>query len=100
VKARQNDLARIETTLVELAGLFHELETMVAVQENVVESADTNAAHVVENMEQGNNEIKQANDHARRRRKLQWWCLLITILIIVIVVGVAVGVLKANGTIK
>ncbi|PFH61817.1 hypothetical protein XA68_16151 [Ophiocordyceps unilateralis] len=97
VRARHNELQRIEQTLTEIAILYDELATLVEVQDPVIQSAEENAQHTVDNMEKGNEQVKQANEHARRRRKLKWWCLLIVVLII-IGIGLGVGLGLCLGT--
>ncbi|KAK1654470.1 SNARE domain-containing protein [Colletotrichum phormii] len=93
VRARHSELQRIEQTMMELAQLFQELATLVEQQEPVVQAAEQNAEQTVENIQKGNEEVKVATDHARRRKKLKWWCLLVVVLIILaIALGVGLGV--------
>ncbi|EQL00058.1 ssoi [Ophiocordyceps sinensis CO18] len=93
VRARHNELQRIEHTLSDLAILYQELATLVEQQDPVVQAAETNAQNTVENIEKGNEQVKQANEHARRRRKLKWWCFLVVVLIILaIALGVGLGI--------
>ncbi|KAF4595093.1 hypothetical protein GQ602_000706 [Ophiocordyceps camponoti-floridani] len=89
VRARHNELQRIEQTLTEIAILYDELATLVEQQDPIIQSAEQNAQNTVDHMEKGNDQVKQANEHARRRRKLKWWCLLLVVLIII---GIALGV--------
>ncbi|KAM4066249.1 syntaxin domain-containing protein [Hirsutella rhossiliensis] len=93
VRARHSELQRIEQTLSELAFLYQELATLVEQQDPVVQAAETNAQNTVDNIEKGNEQVKQANEHARRRRKLKWWCFLVVVLIILaIALGVGLGI--------
>ncbi|KAF7542321.1 hypothetical protein G7Z17_g11678 [Cylindrodendrum hubeiense] len=93
VRARHSELQRIEQTISELALLYQELASVVEQQEPVIQAAETNAINTVENIEKGNEQVKVANDHARRRRKLKWWCALVVFLIILaIALGVGLGV--------
>ncbi|KPM43099.1 hypothetical protein AK830_g3461 [Neonectria ditissima] len=93
VRARHSELQRIEQTLSELAVLYQELATAVEQHEPVIIAAENNAVNTVENIEKGNEEVKVANDHARRRRKLKWWCALVVLLIVLaIALGVGLGV--------
>ncbi|TDZ27007.1 Syntaxin-like protein psy1 [Colletotrichum sidae] len=96
VRARHNELQRIEKTLIELAQLYQEMATLVEAQEPVVNAAEQNAEQTVENIHKGNEQVEVANKHARNRRKLKWWCLLITIIIIALAVGLGVGLYEAN----
>ncbi|OLN85584.1 Syntaxin-like protein psy1 [Colletotrichum chlorophyti] len=100
VRARHNELQRIEQTLTELAILYQEMATLVEQQEPVVDAAEQNAQQTVENIQKGNEEVAVANKHAKRRRKLKWWCFLVVVLIIIaIALGVGLGVtLGRNAT--
>ncbi|KAH6604646.1 t-snare [Trichoderma cornu-damae] len=97
VRARHNELQRIEQTLAELAILFQELAAMVEQQENVVVAAEVNAESTVQNIEKGNEQVSQGIEHARRTRRLKWWCFLICFLIVLaIALGVGLGVALTN----
>ncbi|KAI0433544.1 t-SNARE [Xylaria sp. FL1042] len=96
VRARHNELQRIEKTLMELASLFQDLAVLVEQQEVPVVQAEQNAENTTKHLEQGNQQVKKGIISARNVRKWKWWCLLITILIIAVVVGVAVGVTEAQ----
>lgn len=66
---------------------------MVEEQDPVIQQAEENAVETVDNIEHGNQEIKKANEHARRARRLKWWCLLIVVIIIIVVaLGVGLGI--------
>ncbi|KAG5928692.1 hypothetical protein E4U42_000121 [Claviceps africana] len=93
VRARHNELQRIEQTLSELALLYQELATVVEQQEPVIQAAEENAQQTTDHLAQGNEQVKQATVSARRARKLKWWCLLIVVIIIIAVaLGVGLGV--------
>ncbi|KAK7427096.1 hypothetical protein QQZ08_006365 [Neonectria magnoliae] len=93
VRARHSELQRIEETLSELAVLYQDLAAAVEQHEPVIIAAEDNAVNTVENIEKGNEEVKVANEHARRRRKLKWWCALVVLLIVLaIALGVGLGV--------
>jgi syntaxin 1B/2/3 len=97
VRARHNELQRIEQTISELAILYQELATVVEQQDTVIVAAEQNAEQTVEHLDKGNEQVKTATDHARRRRKLKWWCALVVLLIVIaIAVGVGVGVTVAK----
>ncbi|KAI8243048.1 Syntaxin-like protein psy1 [Colletotrichum sp. SAR 10_99] len=96
VRARHNELQRIEKTLVELATLYQEMATLVEAQEPVVDAAEQNAQQTVDNIAKGNEEVAVANKHARNRRKLKWWCLLVVVIIIALAVGLGVGLYCTN----
>ncbi|KAI1107158.1 t-SNARE [Jackrogersella minutella] len=97
VRARHNELQRIESTLTELAAMFQDLAILVEQQEPYVEQAEANAENTTKYMDEGNLHVKKGIVHARNRRKWKWWCLFLVICIIAIAVGVGVGVAANNG---
>jgi syntaxin 1B/2/3 len=93
VRARHNELQRIEATLTELAAMFADMAQIVEAQDPVVEHTEQNAIKTAEDVDKGNTEIDKANEHARRRNRLKWWCLLVVVLIVLaIALGVGLGV--------
>ncbi|KAI8630012.1 t-SNARE [Xylariaceae sp. FL1651] len=95
VRARHNELQRIEQTLMELANLFQDLAVLVEQQEAPVIQAEQNADNTTKFIDQGNVHVKKGIISARNARKWKWWCLLVVILIIAVAVGVGVGVTQA-----
>ncbi|XXH03517.1 Tripeptidyl-peptidase sed2 [Hypoxylon texense] len=100
VRARHNELQRIEKTMVELAQMFQDLAILVEQQEPLVEEAATNAENTSKYIEEGNTHVKKGIIHARNRRKWKWWCLFLVILIICIGVAIGVGVAAGNGAFR
>lgn len=101
VRARHNELLRIEQSIGELARLFQDLDTLVVQQDVPVQRAEEQTENAVTHLEAGNKQVKTATDHARRARKLKWWCFGITVLIvaiIAIVLGVYFGVVVPGRT--
>jgi len=98
VRARHNELQRIEQTLTELASMFADMAQIVDAQEPAVERTEENAIKTQEDVQRANTEITKANAHARRRNRLKWWCFLVVVLIILAIglgVGLGVGLAKA-----
>ncbi|KAH6652967.1 t-SNARE [Truncatella angustata] len=93
VRARHNELQRIEQTLIELASMFQDLAVLVEQQEVAVQAAEQNAENTTKWTEEGNQHVGKGIKSARNRRKLKWWCLLVSILIIIIIAAVAAGVI-------
>ncbi|KAI2624112.1 t-SNARE [Xylaria nigripes] len=91
VRARHNELQRIEKTLMELANLFQDLAVLVEQQEEPVGQAEQNAGKTNVFIGQGTEHVKKGIISARNARKWKWWCLLIVILIIGVAVGLGVG---------
>jgi len=93
VRARHNELQRIEATLTELAAMFADMAQIVEAQDPVVEHTEQNAIQTADDVNKANTEIDKANEHARRRNKLKWYCLLIVVLIILaIALGIGLGI--------
>ena len=92
VRARHNELQRIEESIRELVGLFQDLDSLVVQHEATVARVEEQTENTNVHLQKGNEEVSTGIKHARNRRKLKWWCLGITILIILIAIGVGVGV--------
>ncbi|KAI2625907.1 t-SNARE [Hypoxylon sp. NC1633] len=97
VRARHNELQRIERTITELAAMFQDLAILVEQQDPYVKQAEENAENTTKYIDDGNTHVKKGIVHARNRRKLKWWCLVITIIIICLAIGLGVGLAYANG---
>lgn len=97
VKARHDELQRIERTITELATLFNEMDQLVVAQEPLVERTEQNAEQATTDLESGNKQVSKAIVHAKNRNKLKWWCFFICVLIVLaIALGVGLGVGLAN----
>lgn len=99
VRARHNELQRIEQTLTELATMFADLAQIVEAQDPVITHTEDNAIKTAEHVQKGNTEIEKANEHARRRNRLKWYCLLVVVLIILAIalgVGLGIGLTKTK----
>lgn len=99
VRARHNDIQRIEKTLGELALLFQQLNEAVVYQEAQVEQVEQQTHQVNDDAKHANQQLDTGIKSARRARKLKWWCLLIVVIIIAIiaiVLGIYFGVVRKN----
>lgn len=90
VRARHNDIQRIEKTMTELALLFQQLNEQVIYQEAQVTQAEQQTTQVVDDSKNANTQLTQGIKSARNRRKLKWWTLLV-FLIIIIIIGAVLG---------
>lgn len=90
VQTRHKEIQKIEKTMTELAQLFHDMELLVAEQEEPVRRVDEQAAAAQHDIEQGVGQTNRAIVSARSARKYKYWCALI-IFIICLIVGLAVG---------
>jgi syntaxin 1B/2/3 len=99
VRARHNDIQRIEKTMVELATLFNQLNEQVIVQEAQTVQVEEQTVQVNEDAKHANTQLDQGIKSARRARKLKWWSLLVFIIIIAIIalaLGIYFGVVVKN----
>lgn len=101
MRARHNELQRIEGTLADLAALFADMAQLIEAQEPLIEHTEENAIKTVGDIEDGNTELNKSKEHAARRRKLKWYCLLIVVLIILAAalgIGLGIGLTKKAAT--
>jgi syntaxin 1B/2/3 len=91
VRARHNDIQRIEKTMGELAMLFTQLNEQVVYQEQQTVDIENQTVQVNEDAKHANQALDKGIASARRARKLKWYTLLVFILIICIL-AVALGV--------
>lgn len=78
VRARHDEIQKIERDFVELAQLFHDLDAIVVQQEVPVTQIEQGATDAHENVNKGNEQMDGAIKSARSARRKKWWCLLIT----------------------
>lgn len=78
VRARHEEIQKIEKDFFELAQMFQDLDALVVQQEAPVAQIDERGEEAASNMVKGNVEIGQAIDKARARNRKKWWCLLIS----------------------
>jgi syntaxin 1B/2/3 len=100
VRARHNELVKIEDSIRELAGLFQDLDTLVIQQEPTIIRAEEQTEQTNVHLDQGTQQVAQATKSAKRARRLKWWCALVVVLIVIaIALGVGLGVaLTRNAT--
>ena len=91
VRARHNELQKIEQSILELAGIFNDLESLVIQQGAVIQRAEEQTEQTNVNLAKGNQEVNKGIGHAQRRRRLKWWCALVVFIIIALAVGLGAG---------
>lgn len=99
VRARHNDIQRIEKTMNELALLFIQLNEQVVYQEAQVEQVDVQTTQVHKDAEAANEQLTKGIVSARRARKLKWWTLGVVVLIICVLalaLGIYFGAVKGK----
>ncbi|GIZ40592.1 hypothetical protein CKM354_000392500 [Cercospora kikuchii] len=84
VRARHNDIQKIEKTLIELNQLMEDLATAVVLQEEPIQQAELHTTNVKNDTEAGNVQLDKGIESARRARKLKWWCFFICVAIVAI----------------
>ncbi|OJD33237.1 snare domain-containing protein [Diplodia corticola] len=85
VRARHNDLQRIEKSMEELAELFIQLNEQVVLQEPQVQRTEEQTENVLEQGKQAHVELDKGIEHIKRRNRLRRWTLFVFILIICII---------------
>ena len=94
VRQRHEAIQNIERTMIELAELFQDLDTMVLQQDEVVRQIEEKGEEVQENIFKANEELDVGIKSARGARKKKWICLILTIVILIIIaIVVAVYIL-------
>lgn len=90
VRARHNDMLKIEKSILELLELLELLNQQIVQQGQVIQEIDNKAADTTTHLNDANKQIEEGVRRARRARKLKWWCFFICILILAII-ALAVG---------
>ena len=99
VRARHNDIQKIEQTLLSLNQLMEDLATAIVLQDAPIQATEQHTENVKQDTEAGNVHLDKGIASAKRARKLKWWCLFIVLAIIIIlglVLGLYFGLNKAN----
>lgn len=90
MRARHNDIQKIERTLIQLNALMQDLATAIVLQDEPIQATEQHTENVKKDTEAGNVQLDKGIASARRARKLKWWCFFIC-LAIVIILGLALG---------
>lgn len=90
VRTRHAAIQRVEQTMMELAEMFQDLDTLVQQQEVQVQEIEEKGNDVQQNIVQANQQLDTGIKSARNARRLKWIIFWIIVAIIVIVVVVAV----------
>ena len=90
VRARHNDIQKIERSIIELNQLMQDLATAVVLADAPIQQTEQHTENVKKDTEAGNVQLDKGIASARRARKLKWWCFFI-VLAIVIILGLVLG---------
>lgn len=96
VRARHQEIQRIEQTIVELAQLFQDLDAVVQEQEVLVTNIETKGEDIQQNIYQANEQLDTGIKSARAARKKKWCCFWFAVVIIIIIVIVVVVYFVVN----
>lgn len=97
VRARHNDMIKIEKSILQLLELLEILSQQIIQQDPIIADVAAKAEDTTKQLDNANVQIKKSTTSALRARKLKWWCLGICVLIaIVIALGVGLGVAFAG----
>ncbi|KAJ9469203.1 Syntaxin pep12 [Diplonema papillatum] len=83
---RSEEIADIESSVVEIFEIFRELDVMVNVQGEQLATADQNVDRGLSSVEAGREELVSANRSAQKSRRLKLWLLLFVLLAVLILV--------------
>lgn len=84
MRARHNDIQKIERSIAELNRLMEDLATIVVLQDAPIAQTEQHTETVKHDVENANTQLDKGISSARRARKLKWWCFFIVLLIIII----------------
>jgi len=95
VRARHNDIVRIEKTLLELHQLFQDLAEQVEIQQEAVQRTEEQTENVKTDTEAANVQLGKGIHHARNARRMKW-CLLISAIVVIIIIAIVLAVYFAS----
>ncbi|OBT61525.1 hypothetical protein VE03_09135 [Pseudogymnoascus sp. 23342-1-I1] len=75
VQNRHAAIQKIESQMMELAQLFHDMEALVVQQEDNVALTEQNGEQVQDNLGKGTEQINLGIKSARARNRKKWYCL-------------------------
>jgi syntaxin 1B/2/3 len=92
VRRRHEAIQNIERTMLELAELFRDLDTLVQEQHVQIQDVEQKSEDVKENIEKGNVELTQVVKKAKKARKGKWICLCIGITVFIIILLIVLAI--------
>ena len=88
---RHREIQKIESTMTELAQLFHDMEMMVAEQEEQVNQVETNVYGAQHDIERGVDNQQSGIRKAKAWRKKKWCCV-ITLIVVIVALALILGI--------
>jgi syntaxin 1B/2/3 len=92
VRKRHEALQNIERTMLELAELFRDLDTLVQEQDVKIQDIEHKSEDVKVNIEKGNSELQQTVKAAKKARKGKWICVCIGITIFIVILLIILAI--------
>ncbi|KAK4042673.1 t-SNARE [Parachaetomium inaequale] len=93
VRARHNDMLKIEKSILELLDLLDLLNQQIVQQAPIIQDIANKAEDTTQHLDQANVHINKGIRSALSRRKYKWMCFGVCVLIVIVIaVGVGVGV--------
>ncbi|ORX89825.1 t-SNARE [Basidiobolus meristosporus CBS 931.73] len=89
VQSRHDDIKKIEKSIVELARLYEEMQTLIMLQDEMVQQIDSHMESTVNHGYEANKQMDQAIGYAKASRKKKI-CLFVFFLLLVIVIVLVV----------
>ena len=86
VQIRHREIQKIEATMSELAQLFHDMEIMVAEQDQQVTNVEQNVHSAQTDIEQGVDNQYSAIRSAKAWRKKKWWCVALIVVVLLFII--------------
>lgn len=91
VRARHNDIQKIEKTMIELNQIMQDLATTIVLQDVAVQNIEGHTQQVAQYTENANTQLTKGIASARRARRAKWICFWIVVVIIIILAAVLGG---------
>jgi syntaxin 1B/2/3 len=96
VRQRHVAIQNIEHTMIELAELFQDLDTLVMEQDVKIQEIETKAEAVQEDVEQANVQLDKGIDSARAARRKKWCLFWFLVIVIIVVVAAVIIYIEVN----
>ncbi len=87
--AHESEIAKLSTSVQEIANLFQEVSQLVIVQGELVDRIDVHVENALNHVQQGTRELRKADNASKKSKTLYIICCLLLVVIILIVAIVA-----------
>ncbi|KAG6443164.1 syntaxin-7 [Manduca sexta] len=90
LEERERDIRQLENDIMDVNQIFKQLGTMIHAQGEVVDSIESNVEYTAQNVEAGNQQLREAANYKNKLRKKKVYIGLILFIIILIIIIVLV----------